>query len=176
MLQKPPRIVPSLSSVLNELGFKLGWICRDLSLRISLPPNPNNDLNWFFINTGRTPARVLETAARYRLVESLNRVSKEPEWKEKLPYYEKLLIPNERILSFQPLEPSHLTPEEITAIRKGERTLFAYGYVSYLDVFGDCHETRFCYVYFVPQGDQVSIVKATWTPHLAAPAAYSKAT
>jgi len=138
--------------------------------------SPNNDLNWFFINAGRTPARVLEIAARYRLIECLNRIPKEPEWKEKLPYCEKLLLPDERILSFQPLEPSHLTPEEITAIRTGERTLFAYGFVSYLDVFGDRHETRFCYLYFVPQGDMVTIVRETWVPHIAAPAAYSKAT
>jgi hypothetical protein len=135
--------------------------------------------NWSITNTGRTPARLLEIAARYRLIKSLNRISDVPEYNgdlEKIPLYENLLIPSERAWSFQPLEPSVLSPDEITAIKKGDRTLFAYGYVNYLDVFGDRHETGFCYCYLVPQGGMVSFAKEGWRPYLQAPPAYKKAT
>lgn len=131
--------------------------------------------NWSITNTGRTPARILEIAARYRLIQSLERIPPVPEYEgdlEKIPLYEMLLIPQGRYWSFQPLEPSNLTPDQITAIRNGQRTLFAYGYVVYLDVFGDRHETRFCWYYCVPQGGMVSFIKEGWRPYLQAPAAY----
>ncbi len=135
--------------------------------------------SWFVLNAGRTPARLIEIAARYRLIKSLTRIPSEPEFEgdlERIPLYEKLLLPDERFWSFQPLEPSVLTPREITAIRDGERILFAYGYVKYLDVFGGDHETGFCWYYFVPQGGMITFAKEGWRPYLQAPPAYKKAT
>jgi hypothetical protein len=61
-------------------------------------------------------------------------------------------------------------------IGNGERTLFAYGYVKYRDVFGGYHETGFCWYYFVPQGGMITFAKEGWRPYLQAPPAYKKAT
>ena len=150
-------------------GFKL----ENLDNRVAV-------FNWYMSNTGRTPAKLVEIAARYRLIQSLKDIPEEPEWDgdlEKIPLYEMHLIPNERYWSYQVLEPSSiLTPDELTAIGRNERFLVAYGYVNYLDVFGDPHETWFCYSYYVPQGGMVTYAKAQWRPYLQAPAAYKKTT
>jgi hypothetical protein len=135
-------------------------------------------LNWSITNTGRTPARLVEIAARYSLIRSLNRIPEEPKYEgdlEKIPLYGKLLAPKESFWSFQELEPSHITQDDLTTITRGERTLFVYGYVIYLDVFDAHHELGFCYYYSVPQGG-IPFVKEGWRPYLQAPAEYNKAT
>jgi hypothetical protein len=141
--------------------------------------------NWFINNTGRTPARIEKVAARYILIKSFGDIPADPKSMyigdlEEIPHKGRLLFPNERFWSFEFLEPSNPTPEQVTDIREGKRTLFAIGYVRYLDVVSKDtppvpHVTNICYYYFVPQGDLIG-VKAGWRPCLEAPSAYHEAT
>jgi hypothetical protein len=135
--------------------------------------------NWTLTNAGRTPARVLEIASRYRLIVNLNSIPAVPEYDgdlEKIPFYGRLLIPDEQITSFQPLEPLVISPDDLTAIWNGQRTLFAYDYVKYLDIFGNGHQTAFCYCYYVPQGGMVTYAGQGWRPHIQAAPEYNKVT
>ena len=62
--------------------------------------------SWFVLNAGRTPARLIEIAARYRLIKSLTRIPSEPEFEgdlERIPLYEKLLLPDKLSRRFNPL-------------------------------------------------------------------------
>jgi hypothetical protein len=42
----------------------------------------------------------------------------------------------------------HLEPEQVDAIMKSKTNLFVWGWVKYLDIFGDSHTTEFCKKYF----------------------------
>jgi len=138
---------------------------------------------WSITNTGRTPARIVEIAARYRLIQSLPRISATPEYEgdlELIPLHGMLLAPNQNYWSLQNLDPPSLTQGKLADIAAAKRILFAYGYVVYRDVFSrdtdtPC-KTSFCYYYFVPQGAVVGFIKEGWRPYFEAPLAYTETT
>lgn len=138
---------------------------------------------WSISNTGRTPARIVEIAARYRLIQSLPRISATPEYEgdlERIPLHGMLLAPNQNYWSLQNLEPNTITRDQLTAIGSRGLILFAYGYVIYRDVFSGAndvpHKTSFCYEYYVPLGNLAGFINEGWRPYFQAPAAYIETT
>jgi hypothetical protein len=132
---------------------------------IGFIPEPGDSLgepgrdraNWFAYsikNTGNTPARILDSFAAYRMVDSLKNIPKEPVYPHALNLDEMLLVKDAQEPFLVYLEPNRVVTKAQVADLKARRTFwYAYGMVIYRDTFGRKHETRFGYIYFV-SGDE----------------------
>jgi hypothetical protein len=108
-------------------------------------------VNWAMKNVGKTPARLLEFDAA-ALRADLGAVFPDPPH-----YYDSprqlnrlLLVPNDSFGLTWMIEGDALTPEEVKEVETGAKLMIiSYGYIKYLDDFGDEHTTRFCQRYSV---------------------------
>jgi hypothetical protein len=107
---------------------------------------------WSIKNVGRTPARLVETYATALRVKDIKAILPSPEYQAKpQPMNNFLLVPNDSVGLAWLVEPlgEPFTLEEINDIKRHKLTLLAYGFVRYLDIFGNEHTTRFCHRYMV---------------------------
>jgi hypothetical protein len=140
------------------------------------PPESGSQLFMYVCNlknTGRTPARILETGLALRTSKSLGNIPQTPSYKaEEMSSLNKiLLVPKD---SFGRTTASQITSEEYIAVKNREMILYAYGFVKYLDVFGKPRETRFCHYYYVPGAYELQI--EGFRLCIEAPPAYNMAT
>jgi hypothetical protein len=120
-------------------------------------PAPRNAFIFQVSNAGKTPARIVESAAKYITLSSLDDLPPRPDYGT--PQRENdIVIPCQREapgsrtgLVF--LEPSSvLAPREWGAIQRQEKFVYAYGRYKYLDASGRDFRTAFGFVYHVPLG------------------------
>lgn len=115
--------------------------------------NQQNVFSCAIKNTGNTPAQLLKLAIAYRAVNSISEILSPPEYREKNDLNGLLLVKGDSVGFETVLEPSPiLTKTEWDAVHAQRLILYAFGAINYKDVYGKAHETRFGYLYFVPQG------------------------
>jgi hypothetical protein len=115
--------------------------------------NQQNVFSCAIKNTGNTPAQLLKLAMSYRSVNCVSEISAIPEYGEKDDINGLLLVKDDSVGFETVLEPSPiLTKTEWDAVHAQKLTLYVFGVVTYKDVYGKSHETRFGYLYFVPRG------------------------
>jgi hypothetical protein len=115
-----------------------------------------------FVNVGKTPARIINASLKYILVNSLEDLPAVPVDSPSDPQPRIIVAPNmgadpkEFIGAAAILEQPEgmLSADEHTAVYKGEKILYAFGFVRYLDVYEKERETRFGYKFSV--GDALS--------------------
>ena len=99
-----------------------------------------------FLNSGKTPARITEMGLVFRTTVEL-KLPKEPNYGalgRKLTF---ILPPN------RPFETSAvlpLTPAHIVDLISSNQVMIFYGYVKYVDVLDETHESRFCQIARIP--------------------------
>jgi hypothetical protein len=146
-------------------------------LLLDTPPEPSAQLLYVcnLKNTGRTPARILQTGLAFRKAKSFSDIPQTPSYekKETFSFTKVLIVPQD---SFASTTVSQVTKAEYLAVSdSGERLiLYAYGFVKYLDVFGKPRETCFCHYYHVPTPYEAQI--EGFRLCVEAPPAYNKAT
>jgi len=115
---------------------------------------------------GNTPARIIESALIFRVVDGRpNGLNTEPDLpespdygtpsnSEEIPDMGTVLAPAFQFTSGVPLFGGKLSPEEVIDISERKKFLCAYGFVRYRDSFEKTpdRETRFCYFYDVKLG------------------------
>lgn len=115
--------------------------------------NQQNVFSCAIKNTGNTPAQLLKFAMSYRSVNSVSEIPATPKYGEKDDVNGLLLVKEDSVGFETVLEPNPiLTKTEWDAVHAQKMTLYVFGIVAYKDVYGKSHETRFGYLYFVPQG------------------------
>lgn len=128
-----------------------------------------------FKNIGRTPARIIQTGLALRKTKSLKDIPPEPGYEkgEIFSYNEILIVPRD---SFANTTVSQITKQDYLALKPSGigLAIYAYGFVNYLDVFGNCHETCFCHYYYIPGPLEPQI--EGFRLLVDAPPAYNKAT
>ncbi len=106
-----------------------------------------------FKNTGGTPARLIEYSVIYMYIDRLDNIPQEPDYGKIMSFDGLLLVKEDSIGGFTFLKSNPLpTKAQVMAIHRKEAFVYAYGFVSYRDVYGRKHETRFGYLYFSPLG------------------------
>jgi hypothetical protein len=128
-------------------------------------------VKWAMKNVGKTPARLLEfdaVASRADLGVTFPdppRYSGSPRNLNRL-----LLVPNDSFGWTWMIEGDALTPEEIQEVEIGAKLMIiSYGYIKYLDDFGNAHTTRFCQRYAV----NAKTREARFESHTEAPTSYT---
>jgi hypothetical protein len=117
-------------------------------------------------SVGDTVSKLVGTGSRFHLVPRKETAASEPEpalpdepdyriGPGALPQAGFVKAPNEGFQIANALEDGPILKDQIDAIN--DKTLFAcaYGFVAYEDVFGEPHETRFCYVYRVSRRSMI---------------------
>ncbi len=126
-------------------------------------------------NTGKTPAHIQEVKIKYVLSDQ------GPSTMEANPVIDRLgeppftLVPGDEtsvqaLLSPDPI----LTKDQVFAIRSQRAFLFAFGLVTYLDVFDQPRETRFGFVYNFPQGGMINFQRNAFK--IGGPESYNRLT
>jgi len=125
------------------------------------PPGPpeaarTDTRNYFaalFKNEGRTPAIRENAAVVYRLFNQLNDIPPDPDYGARGRLNDVPLAPGGSIKAFAFLQPNVILPYDVAqAVFRQGAFLLAYGVIAYRDVFERKHETRFGYIYHLPQG------------------------
>ena len=124
------------------------------------PPNPDrtalspmsHHFNWGIRNVGPTPAFITETSARFVIVPTAQGVP-EMDYAPPEPYVGEPLLtepkPVDGIMAFYTALADTRTYEEIeAAYRSGKETLYAFGYVRFIDRYSKKHISRFCLRYY----------------------------
>lgn len=115
--------------------------------------NQQNVFSCAIKNTGNTPAQLLKLAMSFRSVNSVSDIPATPKYGEKNDVNGLLLVKEDSVGFETVLEPNPiLTKTEWDAVHAQRMALYVFGVVIYKDVYGKSHETRFGYLYFVPQG------------------------
>jgi hypothetical protein len=96
------------------------------------------------VNKGRTPAWVTAIGSKGQLTTPKKGLSEKPEydWAKPFPAEGTVMPPEGRIEQGFPL-----TVTELNDINGGVSTLYVFGAVKYRDIYGDKHETQYCYVF-----------------------------
>ena len=152
-------------------------------------PSTADDLRYWWVveNSGKTPARIIETQCRYELIpaESLTTLPSTPHYPEPIIHNGFLVAPG-RIVDFytflrrpndgHPVVKGEIDDTIIRAIEMEMMYLRVYGYVRYFDgLSGDPRESRFCDYYVWPLKSRPP--RATgFRPMLGNPAEYTKCT
>lgn len=136
---------------------------------------------WAITNTGKTVARLIEAQCVYQLllVEQLQALPVEPTYHLPTQFNRMPLPPSDSMSQsanlIHPPQSSALDQigEDVKVIRMGLFVLLAYGYVRYLDVFGNERESRFIEKYIWPNEE---VRNSGFQPYFDAPPAYSQHT
>lgn len=127
------------------------WIIVDIGNIPNFTPDQSQvQVLWVsptFTNQGRTAARTLRLAARQHQLSHGESLPLEPEYPE--PINIDLIVPVNTPM--QPI-PVGINAADFQEIWPGNRRLYIYGFVDYLDSAGINRQTRFCYRYRVPAG------------------------
>lgn len=137
---------------------------------------------WSIKNTGKTPARIIETQCRFEMVqaESVFCLPDSPNYPPPIKLNGFLLPPGDSAKYFAYLTDESgkivtppLNKETVSSIQTQDRYLRVYGYVKYADVFDNERESRFC-DYYVPSQNQPEF--SGFCPLIDSPAEYTKHT
>jgi hypothetical protein len=140
------------------------------------PPEPGQVLLYVcnIKNIGRTPARILESGLALRKAKSLDDIPQIPDYRneEVRSFNEIVIIPRD---SFASTTVGQVWKGDYLAIKPSAKGLILYacGFVKYLDIFNDRHETHFCHYYYIPGPLEPQI--EGWRVCELAPAAYNRA-
>jgi hypothetical protein len=127
----------------------------------------SNRFDWVIKNVGKTTARITEANVRCRTCVGMEKLlGQSPDYGMPIPVYETPVAPDP--FETQDGRTSGLTADDLEGIRNKGVDLVAYGYVKYIDAFGESHETRFCSYYAVFRQD--------FRINLLAPADYHRCT
>ena len=114
---------------------------------------PSRKFDWVIKNVGKTTARIVETNMRCRKCTSLEKILADPpEYKDPICAHGIPIAPGDSAqfwsyIEAQPRDSDGMTAQDVAEIQSGKAELVAYGFVKYLDSFGEEHESRFCYYY-----------------------------
>lgn len=99
------------------------------------------------INTGKTPAYKMTGASNYKPGGTgvYDKEMKEIKTSDNPVYFRMQGNGINDTLMFGGYGNLNITDEKIAKIKRGDMTLYIYGYITYFDVFGGKHKTRFCY-------------------------------
>lgn len=87
-----------------------------------------------------------------------------------MPLNKLLLVPNDSWGTTWMIEGDPLSPEEVDAVKTGtDLMMISYGYIKYLDIFGNEHTTRFCQKYWVDPRTKEEM----FSPYIEAPSSYT---
>jgi hypothetical protein len=136
---------------------------------------------WAIKNTGKTAARLIEAQCVYELlnVEQLQALPEEPVYHLPTEFNGMPLSPGGSMSrSANLIQPPHSSAldqlsDEVKVIRIRLSFLLAYGYVRYLDVFGNARESRFIEKYIWLNEE---VRGCGFQPYLDAPPEYTKCT
>jgi hypothetical protein len=146
--------IKAQSTAMMDANCALILILWDNMVHID-PDVPNGELHhcfqWTFKNGGETPAFIQQVHSRFIVVDKLSDLPLTPVYlkAKEMSYNSEPLMPDEKFKPeiYTPIE-SELPFEELdTALRNKKRFLYAYGFVTYLDVYGRPQETRFGIAY-----------------------------
>lgn len=140
------------------------------------------ELHWAIKNVGGTPAILLETKARFHVIniypslpeDPVAELSQVPDYGEPIIINERLLAPGDSIGYFTKWERrvDGKFVEFAYPADSGQLWLVAaYGYVRYRDTFGKDHESRSCDVTFIAKNNEIYL---DYRPHPKAPSAYNR--
>ncbi|MGB8535583.1 MAG: hypothetical protein WCD57_04150, partial [Acidobacteriaceae bacterium] len=127
------------------------------------------DLRPVIRNFGKTPARIVGFSINRSDISRRDQLPPEPTYRES-PIVEISLPPE---LAIQPMN-IQISLRDFAEPRRGNTTLYIYGFVDYLDFAEQKRRSRFCFIYYIPRGP--SAMKRGF--HMAAevPSAYTKNT
>jgi hypothetical protein len=142
-------------------------------------PPPNGAATILYVcslkNTGRTPARIVQTGLAFRRIDKLEHLPKEPTYLEQeiLDAGRSLLVPGDEF-AVSTLAQQPMTTAEYVTLRNRQVFMYSYGFVKYLDVFGKSREFRFVHYYHVPVPGEPQV--EGFQRLVSAPSEYNKAT
>jgi hypothetical protein len=123
------------------------WVVSDIAATI--PEDAKDGPNGFQVmcllgNKGRTPAWVTAIGSRGQLTTATKGLPPEPDYDWAGPFAPEgtVLPPGANIE-----RGSRLSHADLNCVEIGVNTLHVYGIVKYRDIFGDEHETKYCYVF-----------------------------
>jgi hypothetical protein len=150
-----------------QIAAERAWVVIHSAMK-GYTPQLNDRLQywWEIRNTGNTPAQIIQTQCKYELVaaENMLALSDVPVYPKPIECGGHLLAPNDT-WDFMTFCTDHLgkmilrlQPQgEVQAIEEGLTVLRVYGYVKYLDAFGEERESRFAEYFAWPQKGQPRI-------------------
>ena len=130
---------------------------------------------WIFLtvqNYGRTPARIKRIAGILNLLPLDQSLPDDPEYITGQGFDEVIdaVLPPDL-----PIQPRlNITGQEFALVLQGTRTLYAHGFIEYLDVGGNCRRTAHCLVYVIQAG--FSPTQTGFYPAFNVPRAYTECT
>jgi hypothetical protein len=145
----------------NQLKTSMPLVIIDWDNFVHIsPPDPDRSalspmshhFNWGIRNVGPTPAFISQTSARFVIVPTCQGIPK-MEYASPEPYVGEPLLtepkPVEGGMNFYAALEDRRAYEEIEdAYRSGNETLYAFGYVRFVDRYGMKHVSRFCLRYY----------------------------
>jgi hypothetical protein len=98
-------------------------------------------------NFGRTPARLLDTIFKYKILPSGISLPEQPDYSggQCAKLATAFLVTDDYF--YHHLKTSPLTPAQLRELRAGRMSLYVYGYVDYVDTFGKRHRSGYGRVY-----------------------------
>jgi hypothetical protein len=120
------------------------WVFVKEPTLVSLQPNIPITAFVEYINTGRSPAFIVESSVAFRTVDSSGLpVTPEYEASEPQNYILSPVVPHHQ----RQVTGKGLLPQNVAAVNDGIFQLYIYGYVKYRDSRGDEHKTGFIVLY-----------------------------
>jgi hypothetical protein len=141
---------------------------------IQFPPQQSEDgqielLN-HFLNKGRTPAWVTGMGSRGQILRPEDELPPEPTYTLAGPFPPEGNVLPPKAFTRQGLP---LSPQQWASIERGEAVFYFFGFVTYRDIFGADHETRYCFR-FKPGPTPTDPAPRDF--YVAGPRAYNRAT
>jgi hypothetical protein len=147
-----------------ERPWVLGFVDQELHERVTVGTRSYTH-RCSIKNVGKTPAWILSWTSKRKDV-AIDILPPEPDYGDTSNFTPQVLPPNESLHSS-----IDWLPERFDEAHRDERFLYVFGFVSYRDLFGETHETRFCWRYYPPFRDN----KAQGF-HVGGPPEYNKQT
>jgi hypothetical protein len=153
------------------------WILVEIGELPPFQPDPNQ-VQFLYIapaikSFGKTPARIKRIVGRIQLMPEGEKLPAEPAYPSGQSsdlHVDTVLPPNAHL---QPMR-FPVSGEEFIRVTEGGLTLYAHGYIDYMDVNGKSRHSGFCYVYCVQGG--FSPYPTGFYVDFSAPSAYTECT
>jgi hypothetical protein len=123
------------------------WLGINRAERFDFKPGQDFSIPFDMANTGKTPALHVKTKASLKSVEK---------WQKFTPTYRDPKSDKASNSVVQPQQhlilstlPTNVSAAQYGDIQNGRGILYAYGDITYDDIFGQPHETIFCVMYYL---------------------------
>jgi hypothetical protein len=142
------------------MSSERAWLILDRVKMTKLEPLPVAGtftvphVHFAWTNKGRSVAWASRGKARFILTTAERDLPAEPDYGEEWTFADGIpIVPSDHRPENVPLESGPLTEDQLTMVRRGERTLVFLGFVEYRDIFGrKVHLTRHCLIWSEPHG------------------------